>query len=94
MSEEQIAYIKKWIAKNIQIKEDRWLDKDHYNDTETNHLWVVDEESYQMKRFLICSFIFEDLSSEDRTIYNEVLSLCSYIDELCNMVLYSAPHER
>lgn len=93
MSEEQIAYIKAWIAQNIHIKEDRWLGKDYYNNTEIDHLWYVDEESFQMKRFLRCSFNVDDLSSEDKALYNDALSLCSYIDELSEIVLYSVSYE-
>ena len=93
MGEEQTTYIETWIAKNIHIKEDRWLEKDPYDRYDFDDLWDVDEESYQMKKYLRNSIDYDELSSEERTLYNEASSLCSYIDELCGIMLYATPSD-
>ena len=93
MTAEQTTYIKTWIAKNIHIKEDKWIEKDLYYEYDFDTLWIVDEESYQMKKFLRNSIDYDDLSSDEKSLYDEVTSLCSYIDELCGIMLYATPED-
>ncbi len=93
MSEEQIAYIKKWIAKNIHIKEDRWLEKDLYDVYDEDTLWDVDEESYQIKIYLRNSIDAEYLSSDEQALVDKAFELCSYIDEICGIWLYAKPED-
>jgi PAB1-binding protein PBP1 len=91
MTEEQNTYIKTWVANNIHIKEDRWLEidlSDVYND---DTLWNIDEESYQIKKYLRNSIDYDELTSDEKALYDEALSLCSYIDELCRAWLYATP---
>ncbi len=90
MTEEQKSYIKDWITKNDHIRDNKWLE---FSDSCIDHLWDVDEESYQMKKYLKNNFDEENLSSEERILYNEASSLCSYIDELCGIMLYATPSD-
>lgn len=91
MTEEQQTYINVWIAKNIHIKEDNWLEKSNYDEDELDHLWYVDEESYQMKKFLQNNLDFNELSPDEKTLCKEASDICSYIDELCGMMLFAKP---
>ena len=93
MTEEQRTYIETWISQKINIKVDRWLEKDLYDVYDFDTLWDVDEESYQMKKYLRHSIDAEHLSSEDQALVNKALKLCSYIDELCAMMLYAKPED-
>ena len=90
MSEEQTTYLKDWIARNGQIKDEKWFE---YTESFINHLWDMDEESYQMKKFLRNGIDYDELSSNEKTLYNEALSICSYIDELCGIWLYAKPYD-
>ncbi len=93
MIEEQKIHIQTWIAKHIHINEDNWLEKHLYDKNDIDTLWDIDEESYQMKKYLKNNFDEETLSSEERLLYKEASSLCSYIDELCGIMLYATPME-
>ena len=93
MTEEQNTYIQTWISHYIHIKEDRWLEKDLYNVYDEDTLWDVDEESYQMKKYLRNSIDAEHLSSDEQALVDKSFELCSYIDELCAMMLYAKPED-
>ena len=93
MTEEQNTYIKTWIAQYIHIKEDRWLEKDLYDVYDEDTLWNIDEESYQMKKYLRNSIDAEHLSSDEQAFVDKAFELCSYIDELCGIWLYATPED-
>ena len=93
MTEEQRTYIEKWISQNIHIKEDRWLEKDLYDVYDFDTLWNVDKESYQMKKYLRNSIDAEHLSSDEQALVDKAFELCSYIDELCGIMLYATPED-
>ena len=93
MTEEQRTYIGTWIAKHIHIKENRWIEKDLYDVYDFDTLWDVDEESYQIKIYLRNSIDAEYLSSDEQALVDKAFELCSYIDELCAMMLYAKPEE-
>ena len=93
MTEEQRTYIGTWISQNIHIKEDRWLEKDLYDVYDEDTLWDVDEESYQMKKYLRNSIDAEHLSSDEQALVDKAFELCSYIDEICGIWLYAKPED-
>ena len=49
MTEEQRAFITNWIAKNGPVKDEKWFE---YSEDYIDRLYFLDEESYQMKKFL------------------------------------------
>ncbi|MBR5686913.1 MAG: hypothetical protein IKX36_03025 [Prevotella sp.] len=92
MNIEQEAYIREWILRNSFVKEEKWIEgKSEFSSSDEDKLWDVDEESYQMKKFLMHCIDAESLSHEGLILYNDARSLCSYIDELCEMMLYATP---
>jgi len=93
MTTEQTTYIKIWMSQKIYIKEERWLEKDLYDEYDFDNLWDVDEESYKMKKFLRNSIDVEYLSSDEQALVDKAFELCSYIDELCGIMLYATPED-
>ena len=91
MTEKQTTYISNWIARNAYVKEEGWLERNSFDDTDIDRLWNIDEESYQMKKFLQNTIDYDNLNLEKQVLCNEATSLCSYIDELCSFMLYATP---
>ena len=89
MTEEQTTYLKDWIVRNGQIKDEKWFE---YSESYIDHLWNIDEESYQMKKFLRNSIDDDELSFDEKALYDEASSICSCIDELCGW-LYAKPSD-
>lgn len=95
MTTEQVTYIREWLIRNSFVKEEKWLEgKSMFSSEDVDKLWIVDEESYQMKKYLMRNIDEESLSDEERILFDETHSLCSYIDELCSMILYATPANR
>ena len=92
MTTEQVTYIREWLIRNRFVKEEKWLEgKSEFSSEDVDKLWIVDEESYQIKKYLMHNIDEENLSDEDRILFDEARFLCFYIDELCSMILYSTP---
>ena len=77
MTEEQKTYIHTWISQNSHVKEDRWLEKDPYDKYDFDNLWDIDEESYQMKKYLGNAIDAEHLSSDEQALVDKAFELCS-----------------
>ena len=93
MTEEQRTYISNWIARNIHVKEERWLERTIFFSTDIDCFWEIDENSYQMKKYLHNNLDSDNMSSEEKALCAEAASLCSYIDELCGFLLYATPED-
>jgi hypothetical protein len=87
MTEEQRAFITNWIARNGSIKDEKWFE---YNEDYIDRLYFLDEESYQMKKFLKNQIgDMDSLSLDEKSLCDEALSICSCIDETCDIFLYA-----
>ena len=75
MKEEQRTYIGTWVSQNIHIQEDRWIEKNLYDVYDFDTLWDVDEESYQMKKYLRNSIDTEYLSSDEQALVDKAFEL-------------------
>ena len=93
MTKEQKQYIEEWVAKVRTAKEERWLERMVCCYPEPDSIWEIDEESYQMKKFLKSNIDVENLSEELKSLVNEATSLCSYVDEYCEIILYETPFD-
>ena len=94
MTEKQTTYISNWIARNAYVKEEGWLERNSFDDTDIDRLWIIDEESYQMKKFLQNTIDYDNLLLEKQVLCDEATSLCSYIDDLCSFMLGSTRQKR
>jgi hypothetical protein len=90
MTEEQRAFITNWIARNGSIKDEKWFE---YSEDYIDRLYFLDEESYQMKKFLKNQIgDMDSLSLDEKSLCDEALSICSCIDETCDIFLYATPY--
>lgn len=90
MTEEQRTFITNWIAQNGPIKDEKWFE---YNEDYIDRLYFLDEESYQMKKFLKNQIDdMEALPPDEKSLCDEALSICSCIDETCDIFLYATPY--
>ncbi len=92
MTEEQRTFITNWIAKNGTIKDEKWFE---YSEDYIDRLYFLDEESYQMKKFLKNQIDgMEALPPDEKSLCDEALSIYSCIDETCYIFLYATPYNR
>lgn len=90
MTNEQVTYIKSWIARNGPIKDEKWFE---YSEDYLDRLYFLDEESYQMKKILKNQIgDMDSLSLDEKSLCDEALSICSCIDEACDIFLYATPY--
>ena len=90
MTNEQVTYITNWIAKNGPIKDEKWFE---YSEDYIDRLYFLDEESYQMKKILKNQIgDMDSLSLDEKSLCDEALSICSCIDETCDIFLYATPY--
>ncbi len=90
MTEEQRAFITNWIAKNGPVKDEKWFE---YSEDYIDRLYFLDEESYQMKKFLKNQIgDMGTLPPDEKALCKEALSICSCIDETCDIFLYATPY--
>ena len=92
MTEEQKQYIKEWIDRNRFAGDESWW-INNCNQDDIDNLWNIDEESYQMKKYLRNGIDVDNLSEELKSIYDEAVSLCSHIDEYSAIFLYATPED-
>lgn len=73
MTEEQRAFITNWIAKNGPVKDEKWFE---YSEDYIDRLYFLDEESYQMKKFLK-NLIgdMDSLSTDKKTLRRSIIHL-------------------
>lgn len=90
MTEEQRAFITSWITPNGPIKDEKWFE---YSEDYIDRLYFLDEESYQMKKFLNNQIgDMDSLSTDEKSLCDEASSICSCIDEICDIFLYATPY--
>ena len=84
MAEELRTFITSWIAQNGSIKDEKWFE---YSEDYIDRLYFLDEKSYQNQ-----IDDMEVLPPDEKSLCDEALSICSCIDETCDIFLYATPY--